>query len=83
MLYGFDWLSVPIWKDMCSIAKEGRFLYEDEWKQTDVPLLVGFNDGSGYVLFSSFHYRAQNTNVVDTTLLTIIEGLNPGSAYEQ
>ena len=50
---------------------------------TGVPLLVGFNDGSGYVLFSSFHYRAQNTNVVDTTLLTIIEGLNPGSAYEQ
>jgi hypothetical protein len=49
---------------------------------TDVPLLVGFQDASGYVLFSSFHYRAQNTNVVDTTLLTIIDGLKPGSSYE-
>ena len=49
---------------------------------TDVPLLVGFQDGSGYVIFSSFHFRAQNSNVVDTTLLTIIEGLQPGPSYE-
>ena len=41
---GFDWLSVPIWKDMCFIAKNKRFLYEQEWSETDVPVLVLLGD---------------------------------------
>jgi polyhydroxyalkanoate synthase subunit PhaC len=44
MLIGFDWLSVPIWKDMCFMAKHNQFLYEDEWKKTDVPTLVLLGD---------------------------------------
>ena len=42
-----------------------------------------FQDGNGYVIFSSFHFQAQNNNVVDTTILTMIEGLNPGPSYEK
>jgi polyhydroxyalkanoate synthase subunit PhaC len=41
---GFDWLSVPIWKDMCFIAKNKRFIYEQEWSETDIPVLVLLGD---------------------------------------
>ena len=82
------WTAMKEVSDDVDVFLRGDITYRSSegdgyFDMTGVPLLVGFNDGSGYVLFSSFHYRAQNTNVVDTTLLTIIEGLNPGSAYEQ
>lgn len=41
---GFDWLSVPIWKEMCFIAKNQRFIYEEEWMKTDIPVLVLLGD---------------------------------------
>ncbi|MBM74217.1 MAG: hypothetical protein CMK59_02345 [Proteobacteria bacterium] len=47
----------------------------------NVPLLVGFDVGSGRVLFSSFHWRAQNPIVVDLMLQHLVEGLKPGSGY--
>ena len=46
---------------------------------TDVPLLVGFDPSGGHVLFSSFHWRAQRSQVTDGILTTLIDGLTPGS----
>jgi hypothetical protein len=43
----------------------------------DVPLLVGFNAGGGRVIFSSFHWSAQNSAVTDTILLHVAAGLSP------
>ena len=43
----------------------------------DVPLLVGFDAGGGRVIFSSFHWIAQNSAVTDTILLHVASGLSP------
>ena len=45
---------------------------------TDVPLLVGFNSGSGRVIFSSFHWRIQNPAVASQLMLYVAQGLEPG-----
>jgi hypothetical protein len=46
----------------------------------DVPLLVGFAADRGRVVFSSFHWRAQNASVLDSLVLHAVDGLNPGSS---
>ena len=43
----------------------------------DVPLLVGFNAGGGRVIFSSFHWHSQNSDLADTIMLRVAEGLTP------
>ncbi len=48
----------------------------------DVPLLVSFDHGSGQVILSSFHWNAQNADLVDTILLTIARGLNEGAGSD-
>ncbi len=45
----------------------------------DVPLLVSFDHGAGQVILSSFHWNAQNADLVDTILLAIARGLDPGA----
>lgn len=45
----------------------------------NAPLLIGFNYGRGQVIFSSFHWRAQNPASADALLLGIAEGLSPGT----
>ncbi len=44
----------------------------------DVPLLVGFTVDRGRVVFSSFHWRSQNTTQANQLMLYAVEGLNPG-----
>ena len=48
----------------------------------DIPLLVTFPHGEGQVILSSFHWNAQNADLVDTILLTVAEGLNPGAGSD-
>jgi len=45
----------------------------------DVPLLVSFPVGSGLVIFSSFSWRAQRSQVSDILLSTLIEGFGEGA----
>ncbi len=45
----------------------------------DVPLLVSFDKGQGQVIFSSFHWNAQNADLADTVLLSIARGLRAGT----
>lgn len=52
---------------------------EGEGRLVDVPLLVGFNVGGGTVLYSSFHWRSQNDDIVDTILMTVLSGLSTGT----
>ncbi len=42
---------------------------------TDVPLLVGFESGGGQVIYSSFAWKAQKTQVADLLLRHLVEGL--------
>ena len=44
----------------------------------DVPLMVGFTSDRGRVVFSSFHWRSQNTSQANQLMLHAVEGLNPG-----
>jgi hypothetical protein len=46
----------------------------------NVPLLVGWDHGSGEVLFSSFHWNSQSAGVTDTLLTSTVERLDPGNA---
>jgi hypothetical protein len=48
----------------------------------DIPLLVKFDHGEGQVILSSFHWNAQNADLVDTVLLAIAAGLRPGSGSQ-
>jgi hypothetical protein len=50
---------------------------------SDVPLLVGFTVDRGRVIFSSFHWRVQNPAMADMLMLSVVNGLIPGtnSAY--
>ncbi len=50
---------------------------------TDAPLLVAFDVGRGRVVYSTFHWRAQDPQLGDAMLLYVAEGLQPGTAnYE-
>ena len=44
----------------------------------DVPLLVGFPEGRGRVVFSSFHWRGQNPTQANKLMLYAVSGLTPG-----
>lgn len=48
----------------------------------DVPLLVTFDHGSGQVILSSFHWNAQNADLVDIILLHVARGLNEGAGSD-
>jgi len=47
----------------------------------DSPLLVGFQSEGGQVLFSTFHWRAQRSEVSQDILLGLIDGLSAGPGY--
>jgi hypothetical protein len=47
---------------------------------TGVPLLVRFKAGNGSVVFSTFHWTAQNQGVAQGLLLGAVPGLTPKSA---
>ena len=50
---------------------------------TDSPLLVAFDTDRGRVVYSTFHWRAQDPQLGDAMLLQVAQGLQPGSAtYE-
>jgi hypothetical protein len=53
---------------------------EGEGTLQDVPLLVSFDAGNGRVLYSSFHWRAQNADMADRLIQAVVEGLVLGSA---
>ncbi len=55
---------------------------EGDTSHEDVPLLVGFDVGGGRVIVSSFSWKAQNSQVTDTILLTLMDGLDPGNATD-
>ncbi len=42
---------------------------------TDVPLLFSMTQGSGQVIFSTFHWNAQNPDLADRMMLAVAEGL--------
>ncbi len=37
---GFDWTSASVWLEMTKWSIDRRFAYEEQWRRTDVPLLV-------------------------------------------
>lgn len=41
---GFDWTSVTVWQEMSRWAAEGKLDFEEDWKRTDLPLLVVLGD---------------------------------------
>ena len=46
---------------------------------TDVPLLVRFRAGRGWVVYSNFHWSAQSPVVAQNLMLAAVEGLAPGA----
>lgn len=60
-----------------------RISAEEGWGELEqVPLLVRFEVGSGTVVFSSFHWHAQNAGFADVLLTETVPGLDPGSAAD-
>lgn len=58
-----------------------RISAEEGWGEAEqVPLLVRFEVGSGTVVFSSFHWHAQNAAFADALLVEVVPGLDVGSA---
>jgi hypothetical protein len=47
---------------------------------TDSPLLVAFDTDRGRVVYSTFHWRAQDPQLSDDMLLHVAQGLQPGTA---
>jgi hypothetical protein len=45
---------------------------------TDVPLLVSFTQGGGQVVFSTFHWMAQNPDLGERIMLEVVDGLGRG-----
>lgn len=41
---GFDWTSVKVWQEMSRWAAEGRFEYDAQWRELDVPFLCVLAD---------------------------------------
>lgn len=60
-----------------------RISAEEGWGELEqVPLLVRFEVGSGTVVFSSFHWHAQNAGFADALLTEVVPGLDVGSATD-
>jgi hypothetical protein len=53
---------------------------EGEGTISNVPLLVSFEAGNGRVVYSNFHWRAQNPSMADSLIQEVVEGLVLGSA---
>lgn len=53
---------------------------EGEGTISNVPLLVSFEAGNGRVVYSNFHWRAQNPSMADVLIQEVVEGLVLGSA---
>lgn len=45
---------------------------------TDVPLLVSFPQGAGQVVFSTFHWMAQNPDLAERIMLEVVDGIGRG-----
>jgi hypothetical protein len=45
---------------------------------TNAPLLVSFPQGAGQVVFSTFHWMAQNPDMGERIMLEVVEGLDRG-----
>lgn len=48
---------------------------EGEGTLPDAPLLVSFTEGSGLVVYSTFHWTAQSAPMADALLTALVEGL--------
>ena len=50
---------------------------------TDVPLLFSMTQGSGQVIFSTFHWNAQNPDLADRMMLAVAEGLGAATGGDE
>ncbi len=76
------WAVIESASDGVDVYLAGDILWRESESQgetelQDVPLLVGFNAGLGRVFFSTFHWRAQSTQVAETILSSVVSGLEP------
>ena len=82
-----NWALVEDVSDDVEVVLRGdvgyRISAEEGWGELEqVPLLVRFQVGSGTVVFSSFHWRAQNAGFADALLAEVVPGIDPGSVLD-
>ena len=80
-----NWAVIESVSDNVEVLLRGDIEYrisaEEGWgTKEQVPLLVQFDHGTGHVVFSAFHWHAQNAGVADAMLVEVVPGLDPGNA---
>jgi hypothetical protein len=78
-----NWSVIESVSDDVSVHISGDVTYrisasEGYGDLTDVPLLVSFTQGAGQVVFSTFHWMAQNPDLGERIMLEVVEGLGRG-----
>ena len=68
----YGWIVIDSVAPGVSVDLQGTVVFEDETTKDNVPLMVHFSHGDGFVVFTSFHNSAQVTKDTEKILKHLV-----------